>query len=136
MKETCKSQVCKKSAFRDCQHFTEIQREEIFQQFWVSNWDKKITYISNIVTKKEVNRTRVIEETSRWQNTYNYYLKYQNCDSLQICKQMFLTTLGVNEWMVHNWIKESIHGMPTQKSTFMQDNDEKNDNETYPFINK
>lgn len=84
MKETCKSEVCKKSAFRHCQNFTESQREEIFQKFWVSNWDEKRTYISNDVTKKKVNRTRVIEETSRRQNAYNYYLKYQNCDALQV----------------------------------------------------
>lgn len=60
MKETSKSEVCtrKKSAFHHCQNFTENHREEIFQQFWVSNWDEKRTCISNLVTKKEVNRTR------------------------------------------------------------------------------
>lgn len=138
MKETCKSQVCIKSAFRQCQHFTESQREEIFQKFWACNWDEKRTYISNLVTKKEVNRTRVIEETSRRQNTYNYYLKYQNCDSLQVCKKMFIATLGLNEWMIHNWIKESIHGMPIQKSAYCttQNNDEKNDHEIRSSINR
>lgn len=47
-----------------------------------------------------------------------------------LCKQMFIATSGVNEWMIHNWVKESIHGMPTKKSTFMLNNDGKNDSET------
>lgn len=121
--------MCKKSKFRHCEQFTENQREEIFKQFWKSNWDEKKTYISNVVTKKVVNRSRVLDENSRRQNTYNYHPKYQNSDGLQVCKQMFLATLGVNEWMVHNWIKESTHGMPNKNSTLMQCSDSEIDEE-------
>jgi len=127
MKETCNSKVCEKSALRHCQLFTETQRNEIFEQFWKTNWNEKRTNISNAVIKKKSDRSRVLEETSRRENTFCYYLKYEKCDRLQVCKKMFIATLGVNKWMIHNRIKESIHGMHNQKSKIMQD---KSENET------
>ncbi|KAF0722495.1 DDE-1 domain-containing protein [Aphis craccivora] len=35
-----------------------------------------------------------------------------NFDSYAVCKTMFLNTLGINEWMVHNWLAFSNNGLP------------------------
>lgn len=49
---------------------------------------------------------------SRRLNTFKYYLKHEDFDEpLEICKKMFLNTLDINEWMLHNWIKQSTHGL-------------------------
>ncbi|CAI6354739.1 unnamed protein product [Macrosiphum euphorbiae] len=46
---------------------------------------------------------------SRRSNTFSYFLKHS---SSEVCKIMFLNTLGLNEWMVQNWTKQAIHGLP------------------------
>jgi len=49
---------------------------------------------------------------SRRSNTFFYLLKYKNSERLQVGKTMFLNTLGLNEWMVRNWVNTAVHGLP------------------------
>nr|CAI5833692.1 unnamed protein product [Callosobruchus analis] len=58
--------------------------------------------------KKDIERKFV--ETSRRSSTYNYFLKIGH-ENKQVCKSMFLSTLGLNEWMVANWCSTAVNGM-------------------------
>uniref|UniRef100_A0A1B6FH71 Uncharacterized protein n=1 Tax=Cuerna arida TaxID=1464854 RepID=A0A1B6FH71_9HEMI len=55
-------------------------------------------------TKKRSGQT-----PSRRSGTVQYYLKH-NEDQKRVCKKMFLHTLGLNEWMVLNWINKNNVG--------------------------
>jgi len=44
--------------------------------------------------------------------TFSYFLKHSSSERLQVCKIMFLNTLGLNEWMVQNWTKQATRGLP------------------------
>lgn len=59
---------------------------------------------------------------SRRSNSYIYNLKYKDLSALHVCKKMFLGTLGINEFMLHNWVNESNHGIPNNsKNTISYD---------------
>nr|CAI5849638.1 unnamed protein product [Callosobruchus analis] len=60
------------------------------------SWDQKKIYVSNLVQKKDIERKFV--KNSRRSSTYNYFLKIGH-ENKQVCKSMFLSTLGLNEWI-------------------------------------
>jgi hypothetical protein len=69
-----------------------------------------IGMVSKMSTK--ANTTR-LGSLSRRENTYKYFLKHDNFEELlQVCKLMFLNTLGLNEWMLYNWVRNDTHGLP------------------------
>jgi len=114
MKISCTSKRCGKLANRHCQELEESRRLKIFKKFWRANWEKKkmfvIGMVSKILTKAN---TTGLGSLSRRANTYKYFLKHDNFEeSLQVCKLMFLNTLGLNEWMLHNWVRNATHGLP------------------------
>lgn len=72
---------------------------------------KKRTFCINMVSKNEKKRaTETLGDLSRRNFSFVYHLK-SNVDSYVVCKTMFLNTLGVNEWMVHNWLAFSNNGL-------------------------
>ncbi|VEN44965.1 unnamed protein product, partial [Callosobruchus maculatus] len=105
----CTSNKCAKYRNRYCALITEEERNKVFKIFWEQlSWDQKKIYISSLVEKVETKRPRV--ESSRKSNTYKYFLKIENTKK-QVCKKMFLGTLGIREWMVHNWCTKGVAGM-------------------------
>jgi len=119
----CKSKFCIKAKNRFCQSFNENQRLNIFSTFWDSSWEAKKTFSCNMVTKMitKSNTTRCNDSTRRL-NTYTYHLKYKDLPALQVCKKMFLGTLGMNEFMLHSWVNESNHGIPKLSKITSYDN--------------
>jgi len=94
---TCESKFCIKAKNRFCQSFDANQRLEIFSTFWVSSWEAKKTFSCNMVTKVITkSNTTGCNDSSRRSNTYTYHLKYKDLPALQVCKKMFLGTLGIN----------------------------------------
>jgi len=55
-------------------------------------------------------------ESSRRNFSCTYHLKSGDVNFV-VCKTMFQNTLGVNEWMVKNWLDSSnqVNGLPTKK---------------------
>ena len=47
--------------------------------------------------------------------TFIYHLRVRG-DKLQVCKTMFMNTLGIGEWCVQDWMLKSVrvHGMHTR----------------------
>nr|CAI5865996.1 unnamed protein product [Callosobruchus analis] len=105
----CQSNKCMKYKNRFCINMSEDERNSIFKKFWEDmSWDQKKIYVSNLVQKKDIERKFV--ENSRRSSTYNYFLKIGH-ENKQVCKSMFLSTLGLNEWMVANWCSTAVNGM-------------------------
>lgn len=54
------------------------------------------------------------EGASRRNGTFNYYLKTEN-GKHQVCKRLFLSTLGLNDKMVLNWVTEGKYGLNSKQ---------------------
>ncbi|XP_039296260.1 uncharacterized protein LOC120354091 [Nilaparvata lugens] len=104
----CISEKCSKINDRHCGIFTKQDRQIIFEHFWRDlNWKEKEVFVSSLVDQLPAKRTSVEPgASSRRSNSYIYYLKIQDEKKI-VCKKMFLNTLGINEWMAHNWIKRT-----------------------------
>ncbi|XP_022160718.1 uncharacterized protein LOC111026860 [Myzus persicae] len=111
MKPRCSSKKCINSRY--CQQFNEEMRSDIFKTYWSATWEEKNTYVTSMVTYTLRKRdTTGLGNESRRSYTFSYFLKHNSSERLQVCKIMFLNTLGLNEWMVQNWTKQATHGLP------------------------
>lgn len=78
-----------------------------------TTWEEKKTLACSLVNKiKNKRSTKGNSDDSRRGNTYEYNLKYKDFPPVKVCKKMFLGTFGLNENMLHNWIRESNNGLP------------------------
>ncbi|XP_071147129.1 uncharacterized protein [Mytilus edulis] len=101
---------CKKSEKRKCQIFEEKEREEIFNGFWQLIWEEKKVFVCNLVWKHDV-KQRTTVGASRRKCSYSYFLT-KNGSKFPVCKSMFLSTLGIGEKMMYEWILNSKNGIP------------------------
>lgn len=78
----------------------------------------KKVYASNLIER--INRKRIYVENSRRSVTKLFYL-INNAVRVQVCQQMFLSTLGISEKMLRLWVDSSdFHGTqmcPEEKNT-------------------
>lgn len=110
MKNGC-SVKCKKKC-----HFnvTEEQRKTIFEKFWgLADYTYQWCFIGNSVTEENVNRRVKIqidgEDPSR-KSAYRYHFTLEKSNDLEVCKQMFLNTLGIgNKWVRTASLKKKAH---------------------------
>lgn len=104
---SCSSAVCQKSKKRFCEVFSEDERQRIFEEFWSLSWGEKEVYVRspvNVIISVTTPKTRKGKTPSRRSGTLYYSLK-SNGLSKPVCKKFFLSTLGIKEWMAHNWVK-------------------------------
>lgn len=108
---TCNSvSFCEKTEKRKCAVFPEADRKAIFDSFWDMSWEQKQMYVVSLVSYVPKKRCYV-EGPSRRSGSYIYQLRLGQ-DRLQVCKKMFLSTLGLKEKMVHKWVlKSKEHGL-------------------------
>lgn len=111
----CSSKFCLKSKERNCHDVDENKRSDNFNTFWEDlDWDQKQIYIASLVDVNETQR-KVVEESRRL-NSSKYFLKIDN-KRVQVCKPFFLSSFGLNEWMVRNWATNNTNGMIPAKAT-------------------
>lgn len=107
----CLSEACNKMKNRHCTKFSDEERTNMFTSFWQNmTWDEKRVYVvSNIeyVPKKRSSTG----ENSRRSGTFNYFLRKADNTKFQVCKKMFLGTMGLKEDMVQDWVKKQIKTM-------------------------
>ncbi|KAI4466736.1 hypothetical protein MML48_2g00006881 [Holotrichia oblita] len=90
-----------------CKEFSSQNRQEIFNAFWeIMNWQERKHHIRGLVDVMPVKRKSLGE--SRRDSTFVLKLK-KNGISHTVCKKMFLNTLGIGEWSLHNWTKPLIN---------------------------
>lgn len=108
---TCTSTFCAKSKKRKCIDISENVRQDIFSKFWDSfTWDQRKTFVCNTVTKENPKQRKTVNEESRRNGTLRYTLKAGK-ENIPVCKKMFLSTLGLHEWQVNNWVDHSKYGI-------------------------
>lgn len=108
---TCSSIQCAKSKSTNCDKFTGATRQELFQQFWENmDWGQKKAYVGSLVDIVETKR-KSTNRASRRSNSMIYYLKLSDT-KVQVCRHMFLSTLGISEKRMRNWSGTNISGIP------------------------
>lgn len=106
---TCTSSKCLKYKNRFCRSISEEERNQIFCSFWKRmNWDQRKIYVVGLIKMKSTERKYV--QNFRRSITYDYFLQVA-AEKKQVCKKMFLSTLGVNEAMVSSWCKQNENGI-------------------------
>ncbi|XP_026173581.1 uncharacterized protein LOC113136762 [Mastacembelus armatus] len=103
----CTSSACKRASNRFCADFSEETRNTLFTSFWQGmNWVQRKTYVAGLVDCDHVERTRAPWTQSRRLVSMRYHLIVDG-DRRQVCKKMFLSTLGIGEWSVLNWAQNA-----------------------------
>ncbi|XP_033958971.1 uncharacterized protein [Pseudochaenichthys georgianus] len=99
----CSSSACKRASNRFCADFSEEGRNQLFTSFWqCMTWAQRKVYVSGLVDCDPVERTRAPWTQSRRSVSMRYHL-IADGNRKQVCKKMFLSTLGIGEWSVLNW---------------------------------
>ncbi|XP_041359493.1 uncharacterized protein LOC121375878 isoform X1 [Gigantopelta aegis] len=89
-----------------CNAFNSNEREIIFNTFWDEmTWDQKKVYVKTLMTASFPKRKTSKQTESRRKTSWTYHLNKGDM-LIQVCKQMFLTTLGLGEKMVYGWISQ------------------------------
>ncbi|KAF1388368.1 hypothetical protein PFLUV_G00089460 [Perca fluviatilis] len=116
----CTSGACKRASNRFCADFSEEMRNELFTSFWqCMNWAQRKTYVSGLVDCGPVERTRAPWTQSRRSVSMRYHL-IGSGEKKQVCKKMFLSTLGIGEWSVLNWAQNTSQQDSSEEITKKQ----------------
>lgn len=104
----CDSSFCKRSKKRQCSRFNETVRQHIFDRFWKTlGWDERKTFIIESVDIMQPKRRTCIDvESSRRGVTCSYFLCIAG-QRYNICRQLFLNTLGLKEATVQYWLMQN-----------------------------
>lgn len=104
----CTSAFCKRSTKRQCSRFSQTVRQNIFDIFWKTlGWDERKAFITQSVDLMQPKRRTCIDvESSRRGVTCSYFL-YIDDNRYNICRQLFLSTLGIKEATVQYWLMQN-----------------------------
>ncbi|XP_068558270.1 uncharacterized protein [Cebidichthys violaceus] len=113
----CASNACKKASNRLCNEMDEEAREKVFDEFWQRmNWSQRKLYVAEQVDREPVERSRAVGSRSRRSVSLRYHLMVDG-KRKQVCKNMFLSTLGIGEWSVLNWTQKGATTTTTTKDS-------------------
>ncbi|KAI3361346.1 hypothetical protein L3Q82_013525 [Scortum barcoo] len=104
----CTSNACRKASNRLCHEISEEARKKMFDEFWQHmNWAQRKMYVAGQVDRDPVERSRAAGSVSRRSVSLRYHLMVDG-KRKQVCKNMFLSTLGIGEWSVLNWAQKGV----------------------------
>lgn len=101
----CTSKFCAASEIRKCEDFTQEDRRKLFKTFWSLPWKEKKIMVTELVQLEPTKKKTIIWK-SRRSFTFVYHLPLNN-EHVTVCKRFFLSTLGLNEWMATNWVRQN-----------------------------
>nr|XP_020465340.1 uncharacterized protein LOC109965575 isoform X2 [Monopterus albus] len=117
MGQRCASSACKRASNRFCADFSEETRSDLFASFWqCMNWAERKIYVAGLVDCDLVERTRAPWTQSRRSVSMRYHL-IASGERKQVCKRMFLSTLGIGEWSVLNWAQNASQEDNSEENT-------------------
>lgn len=100
----CKSDLCEKRINRHCNSFSLVDRMTLFDNFWKNmTWDEKRAYVTSLVDKREASHRKTNTEVFTKNESFVYYLKLDGMKQ-QVCKNMFLSTLGIGRSHLRGWL--------------------------------
>ncbi|XP_047036028.1 uncharacterized protein LOC124641835 [Helicoverpa zea] len=88
----------------DCYKLTEEDRNMLFKNYWKLSWDTKKIWVQQTVQKLGVSKRKCSGNSFRRGNTFKYSFNVLG-EKYKVCKKMYLNTLNIGEWSVHNWAK-------------------------------
>lgn len=101
---SCTSAKCLKAKNRFCDQFNDQSRQQIYSEFWKNmDWSQKRACVISLVDKRAPLR-RTTKQPSRRADTLEFYLKL-NGEKRQVCRVMFLNTLGIGDFQMRDWVK-------------------------------
>lgn len=106
MKEKCRCSTNSKITQLKCSMLTEADRNLLFKTFWKMSWSEKHVFVTTLVEKKEVQRSRNRKEEGRSRRSCSYIFHLQKSDGskVRVCKTMFTNTLSIKPWTVSHWL--------------------------------
>ena len=112
----CSKRCEKKCKSRRCFDVSDPERKAIFDGFCRLDWNEKKIYVASLVEVGECKERKSTSDESRRNRSFKYHLKTEK-GKLQVSKNMFLSTLGLWEQAVYEWVKnhDQNTGMPVQK---------------------
>ena len=111
LKPRCLSTRCMKGL--DCHKFDENERQFVLNAYYdLGNLHRQRQWIQSHIDQREPNyKTHSNKDTSRKKQTLSYYLPKDD-GKLQVCRQMFLNTVGISERQVRTVLdKTDSHGI-------------------------
>lgn len=78
------------------------------------NWEQRKVYVISLIIIKEIVHSNENSKSKR-NLTVKYHLEVNN-KQLPVCKKMFLSTLGIGEWQVLNWMKNGTENGIVKKA--------------------
>lgn len=102
---TCASKSCFRTKLRACNEFPECVRSEIFHEFWILEWSAKKAYVTSLVDKVDPKYPRIGSGGKRGVSFF-YHLKLYGVRR-PVCRQMFLSTLGIKSKQLWGWLTSS-----------------------------
>lgn len=104
--ERCKCKERQKGPQNKCFKLSDDQRQTIFKRMWSNlNWEERKVFVCGSVTLMQLPGI-----DSRRKNTFKYTLNVNN-EIIQVCKKMYISTTGLREWSIQNWVKRSEGGI-------------------------
>jgi hypothetical protein len=76
-------------------------------------WDEKRVFVCSLVEQRDV-KQRTLDTDSRRNCSFLYFLRKEN-GKFSVCKRMFLSTLGIGERMMYDWVMKSTNGTPNKE---------------------
>ena len=102
----CTSEFCRKIKLRACNEIPGQERSKIFKKFWnMSSWEERRSYVQTLVHKVEVKQPK--SPTSRRNVSMCYNLQLEDGTTMQVCKKMFSSTIGVPKRTIGRWLCEA-----------------------------
>ncbi|ESO95848.1 hypothetical protein LOTGIDRAFT_176660, partial [Lottia gigantea] len=112
LKERKCSKACALS--KRCGEFSEEDRLSILNRFWGElTWKQKKVFVANMVDQVKMVERKKRAEDSRKKNSYRYHLKKNDARTV-VCRNMFLSTLDLQDKTVYEWVKNDDDGIPKE----------------------
>lgn len=131
MGKPCSSVKCSNNSQNKCLTVDEPARLQLFQSFWRNmDWGQKKVYVSSHVSVlvPKHKHTKNNNNISRRKTTFVYNLSVGG-KKLKVCKQMFLSTLGIGERQMYSWLEKSTScGIPCIEENETSEKVEKHNN--------
>ena len=109
MKSRCNCAQGKSTSTMKCPLITDLQRQEIFTNFWKMDWNQKKIYINTLVNTTQSYRihNRTNRTVSRRTRSLQYHLKFNN-ETVRVCRTFFINTLNIGRRSVLSWVKKPL----------------------------
>ncbi|KAF6209065.1 hypothetical protein GE061_014808 [Apolygus lucorum] len=110
MGPTCNAPLCKKWRNRLCDTVKQEERQQLYDEFWKNmTWESKKTFVCATVDILQVEkRTKKKPHSNKERSrSFAYFLRV-NGERIPVCKNMYLSSLGLRENEVRYWIESFI----------------------------